>query len=57
LNILFSLYASKENETGRVTCIGDKRIVQRILMGEPELKRKLKKFKVAGRLRMELKLK
>ena len=43
LNNLFSLYANKEDETGCVSCIGGKRIVQRILMGKPELKRKLKK--------------
>jgi len=57
LNTLFSLYANKEDETGCVTCIGDKRTVERILMGKPELKGKLENFKVDGRIRMELNLK
>jgi len=37
-----------------VICTGDKRVLQRILMGEPELKSKLKNLKVDGSLRMEL---
>jgi len=56
LNTLFSLYSSKEDETSCVTCIGDNRIVQRILVGKPELKRE-KNLKVGGSLRMELILK
>jgi hypothetical protein len=56
-NTLFSLYASKKDETRCVSCIGDKIIVQKILVGKPELLRKIKKLKVGGRLRMELILK
>jgi len=54
LNNLFSLYASKADETRCVTCTGEKRIAQRILMGKHELLRTLKNLKVSGKLRMEL---
>jgi hypothetical protein len=55
INTLFSLYASKEDEIGCVTCIGDEEIVQRILMGKSEFKKKVKNLKVDGSLRKELK--
>jgi len=57
LNKLLSFYANKEDETGCESCIGGKRIVQRILMGKTELKRKLKNLEFDGRLRRELNLK
>lgn len=40
-----------------MTCNGDKRIVQRILVGKPEWKWEFKNLKVGGSLRMELILK
>jgi predicted transcriptional regulator len=54
LNPVYSLHARKEDETECVTCIGDRRNIQRILMGKLELKGKLKKLKLYGSLRLKL---